>query len=83
MVHSVLYYRMNTSLITDQLFDQWCKELVMLQKGNPKEASEAEFSEEFKNFTGETGFHFSDQPWAVEKAQRLLQIAEGRKQSGG
>ena len=36
LIHSVLYYRLDKSIIEDQLFDKWAYELVQLQKDYPK-----------------------------------------------
>jgi hypothetical protein len=79
MVHSVLYYRMNESLIDDFTFDKWCNELVKLQLDHPEEAKTAPFSEKFKDFDGSTGFHLCDSPWAISIAYRLLRNAKTRQ----
>ncbi len=78
IVHSVLYYRMNTNIVSDHDFDRWCKELVDLQMMYPKESSEVPFAEEFKDFDGSTGFHLASIPWGQEKAQQLLNYHKGR-----
>lgn len=73
IVHSVLYYRMNTNIVSDHDFDRWCNELVSLQLTYPTESKEGVFYEEFKDFDGTTGFHLSDNVWGIGKAQQLLQ----------
>lgn len=35
LVHSILYYRFNTSVIADHVFDGWTYELAQLQRENP------------------------------------------------
>lgn len=35
LVHSILYYRFDKSLIADHVFDGWTYELAQLQKENP------------------------------------------------
>lgn len=74
IVHSVLYYRHNTSVVSDHIFDQWCSQLVTLQADYPREASEAEWSGQFKNFDGSTGFHLTDNAWGLAKAEHVLEI---------
>lgn len=57
LIHSCLYYHMNTNIITDGQWDQWAKELVQLQKDFPKIASKVDFHRDFRDFDGATGFH--------------------------
>ena len=78
IIHSVLYYRMNTSIVDDHTFDRWSRELVDLQRAYPKDSSEAPFSEEFEDFDGSTGFHLAAIPWGHDKAQQLLKVHRGR-----
>lgn len=80
MVHSVIYYRMADSLWSDFEFDRYAKQLVQLQADYPKEASEAIFAEEFKDFDGTTGFQFIDNPWAIRKAEELIKYKRGEMQ---
>ena len=35
LVHSYIYYELNTNLISDATFDEWAKELAQLIKNNP------------------------------------------------
>jgi hypothetical protein len=35
LVHSILYYRFNTSVIADHVFDEWTYELARIQRENP------------------------------------------------
>lgn len=35
LVHSILYYRFDTSVIADHVFDGWTYELAQLQRENP------------------------------------------------
>lgn len=69
LVHSLLYYELDISLISD---DEWVKraqELVKLQKAHPDISAQVIFSEEFKNFDGSTGYHL---PY---KDEQIVQIA--------
>lgn len=79
LVHSYLYYNMNTNLISDYTFDIWCKELVQLHKDNPNETLQAVFPKAFKNWTGFTGFDLFKEDkeatsWAYQKANYLKTI---------
>lgn len=76
LVHSYLYYKCDTNLISDFTFDSWCKELFKLQKQYPRETEKAVFQEAFKNWTGFSGYDlFSHdnmtEAWARFKALQL------------
>lgn len=78
VVHSYLYYKMNTNLISDFTFDCWCKELVDLHNKYPKESETAEFSEAFKGWNGFSGYDLFTKDnmtelWARQKALQLEQ----------
>jgi hypothetical protein len=68
LVHSFLYYRLNESIISDNTFDLWAKELVDLQTENPAIASEVPYAKEFEGFDGSSGYdlpHFYPEIQAV------------------
>lgn len=72
LVHSCLYYRMNTSVIEDHLFDRWSKELADLQRQYPDISKKCEWYEAFKDFDGSSGFDLPlDNQWVINKAYRL------------
>lgn len=76
LIHSKLYYDMNTNLITDRQFDEWGRELVQLQRDNPNIAKRICFAEAFKDWDASTGAFLPLQdPWVIRKAQQLLNIA--------
>lgn len=55
LLHSYLYYELDTNLISDCQFDQLMYRMVELKKWD--EFKESEFYEEFKDFEGATGMH--------------------------
>lgn len=58
LVHSILYYVLNEPIIPDFKFDEVAQELASYQQTSPKFCMTVDFyPEEFKDFTGETGFH--------------------------
>jgi hypothetical protein len=76
LIHSKLYYDMDTNLITDRQFDEWGRELVQLQRDNPDIAKRICFAEAFKDWDASTGAFLPLQdPWVIRKAQQLLNIA--------
>ena len=73
LVHSCLYYRMNTTIITDKQFDKWAYQLVDLQKEYPQIANNCVFAEDFTAFDGTTGFDLPlDNNWVVSIAYSLI-----------
>lgn len=56
LVHSFLYYQLNQNVISDFIFDDWCKHLVELQATFPKESKQAEYAKEFEGFDGSSGY---------------------------
>lgn len=74
LVHSCLYYQLDASLVSDPIFDSWCKELTKLQEQYPKISAHVEYAREFKGFTGVTGFNLPyGNPEITTTAMRLLQ----------
>ena len=57
LVHSYLYYEMDTNLILDITWSKWAVELAELQKKYPKESNEVEYAEQFKDWDGSSGAH--------------------------
>lgn len=76
IVHSVIYYRYNDSLISDYTFDTLSEELVTLQKMYIDIAKNSVFWNEMQDFTGETGFHLTDNSWGIRKAEYLLNLRD-------
>lgn len=75
LIHSCLYYEMNTSTISDKQFDAWGKELAQLQNDNPEIADNLCFAYAFKDWDGTTGFHLPlKNKWVVGKANYILSI---------
>ena len=55
LVHSCLYYDMDTNLISDKQWDTWARELVTLQKEDPEISNKVIWYEEFKEWDASTG----------------------------
>lgn len=76
LIHSAIYYKFNSNLIQDDVFDKWCRELVSLHAKYPKESSKCVFHQEFKKWTGFSGYDLLEGAggyWATLKAQQLLE----------
>lgn len=58
LVHSHLYYDMNSSVIEDQMFDRNSKQLVSLQMAHHEEFKKSRYYYAMKDFDGSTGFGY-------------------------
>lgn len=78
LIHSFLYYRLNTSIVSDATYDQWAKDLAQLQMKYPEIASEGVYSDSFKDFSESiTGFNLPlSDPWVVSRAMYIMKICE-------
>lgn len=80
LVHSYIYYQLNDSIVSDDVFDRWAKELFELQEKYPDEAKKARFHNEFVDFDGSTGF---DLPYSHPDIQaignRLMYIKKNKR----
>lgn len=57
LVHSLMYYDLDVSVVSDAKWAEWALELVGLQSAHPDIASRVIFAEAFKDFDGSTGFN--------------------------
>ena len=55
LVHSYIYYELNDNIVSDAQWAKWAKELEQLQKDYPKESTEVEEYEQFKDWDGSSG----------------------------
>ena len=78
-VHSCIYYRLSSSLISDKKFDKLCRELYQLQEENPQIANEGIYSKEFKDFGPATAFDLDTIRYSEirNKAKQLIKWFEG------
>ena len=61
IVHSLIYYEMGNSVITDKQFDAMCQQLVELQNvAEYEEFRETTYYYAMHDFDGSTGFHISN-----------------------
>lgn len=58
IIHSLIYYEMNDSVITDKQFDDMCQQLVDLQNAiEHEEFRKTTYYYAMHDFDGSTGFH--------------------------
>lgn len=81
LVHSCLYYKLATSLVSDQQWQAWADELVELQEKYPLICERVDYHEEFKDFDGSTGFHLPFGGMEVlNKAYQLIAYHKKREE---
>lgn len=69
LVHSILYYRLDASLIPDATYDAWAQELIRLQREHPEISEGVDYRlDAFRNFTSSTGY---DLPLDDDRANRV------------
>lgn len=80
LVHSVIYYKLNENLIDDATWSRWALELEELQKHYPQLAMQCPLNDAFIGFDHSTGMSLPlENPWAVRKAQYLVDLARSSK----
>lgn len=73
LVHSCIYYELNSNIITDEQWDKWARELVQLQKDYPEESESVIWFNAFVDWDASTGaFLPLTDEWVVRKAKWLL-----------
>lgn len=73
LVHSYLYYHLDSPVIDDMTWTKWAMELQKLQEQYPDIAKQVKYYDEFKDWDGSTGA-FLDymKPNVIKTAHRLL-----------
>lgn len=73
LVHSCLYYELDTNLISDKTWSDWAKELAQLQVVYPEISSKVIWADAFKDWDGTTGaFLPLRDEWVMQKAHDLI-----------
>lgn len=74
LVHSIIYYVLDSSVITDKQFDYASRLLVKMQRENRKEFQKSDYRYVFCDFDGTTGFDLYSRLSEPDKAY-LMKIA--------
>lgn len=89
LVHSILYYELDSSIVEDKLFDANAKQLVKMQNDFPDEAEESEYWYVFYDFDGSTGFDLygrltkDDKRYLTQIAQHILRLFKAGGNNNG
>lgn len=80
LVHSYIYYELDTNIIDDSTWSKWALELEELQKHYPEESASGVYFEDFKNFDHSTGAGLNYfKPEIMGAARMLLRYKEDEK----
>ena len=75
LIHSIIYYRFNSNVVSDNTWAEWAVELEKLQEEYPEIAAKAPYAEGFRGFEHSSGYNLPlDDPWAVKKAGYILRL---------
>ena len=73
LIHSIIYYKLDDNLVSDDTWSKWALELEELQNSYPDIAKQCPYAEAFEDFDHSTGMDLPlDDPWAIGKAKQLL-----------
>ena len=81
IVHSILYYVMDTNVVSDKVFDDNARQLVVMQTKYPDIAKQTEYWYVFDGFDGNTGFDLyyglnkEDKEYLTHIAQHVLNLS--------
>lgn len=77
LVHSIIYYNMDDSLISDHTWAEWAKELYDLQEKFPEIADTCIYADAFSEFDPSTGYNLPlNDSWGNRKARQLLEYRD-------
>lgn len=78
LIHSIIYYRLNTSIISDFQYDKFAKKLKALQDKYPRlSMGVREYRKDFEGWDGCSGFKLPlGDIWAYNMAQWLVKEFE-------
>ena len=83
LIHSIIYYKMNENVVTDDVWASWAVELEELQRRYPEIAAKAPYADGFADFDHSSGYNLPlDDPDAVFKARYILMLHKQRTSEG-
>jgi hypothetical protein len=76
LIHSYIYYSLDSNIITDHQFDERAAELVGLQAQLFMQVGW--YDDAFAGWTGATGCHLPADDWVINKANYLMRLCDRR-----
>jgi hypothetical protein len=74
VVHSYLYYQLDSPIVSDDTWQRWADELATLQ--SDFDGRVLFYDREFFGWDGSTGMHLPKDAWASSTAAMLLRLAD-------
>ena len=75
LVHSIIYYKLDDCIVSDNQWAEWAVELEELQNKYPDIAEDCPYAEAFEGFEHSSGYSLPlEDPWGVRKARYLLAL---------
>ena len=79
LIHSCIYYQLNSNIVDDHTWQQWADDLEQVQKEYPHLCKIDFYDEYFIDWTGTTGNHLPHtDPWVFNKAVYILNKHKGK-----
>lgn len=73
LIHSCIYYELDSNIVDDHTWQKWADELEKLQKENPDCIDIGFYDKHFKDWDGATGAHLPHRDsWVYRKALDFL-----------
>jgi hypothetical protein len=80
LIHSCIYYELDDSLISDEVWNLMAHELVKLRDENPGIVKSMKFPDELRKFTPATGHDLPlRDPWVLSISQDLIRTRDRMK----
>lgn len=76
IVHSIVYYVLNDSVVDDSMWDSNARQYVWLARSNPGKAKQTRWGYIMEGFDGTTGFHLHSK---LKKKDRLKLTHEAER----
>lgn len=75
MVHSYIYYELNTNVVSDNMYDKNVLQLLELRKENKELWKRSVYKRAFRGYDGSTGFDLYHQAEAEQKKRIEIDAA--------
>lgn len=88
IVHSIIYYHLNSNVVSDKQYDEYAKHLEKLIKLNDKEFKKSQYYYAFVNYSSATGFDLydklnkHDKEYLTHLANNVLKCGKKIKEKG-
>lgn len=83
LIHSCIYYELDSNIISDHLWQEWADELEQLQTKYPNECKLDFYDKNFEGWTGATGNHLPHRdPWVYGRSRYLLELHQRYQTEG-